>query len=219
MQQAQQQQQQQQQAYPSMSGPGRSASPPKKETTDSVPARPTSSSTPSPANTQPQRASPVDNSKPDAELTEVKPIQTDFHFFVKEFMHKLREAAETEVDASLEGKPDDYIEANRQFLVHSNLNCRLMKRWEDMSQENREEFFQKEESDRKRFMEEDEVASRHCFTLTARQRSPTGEQQQPQPQPNQKRPNSATPDDESPNKKTSIGASSPTPPEFFVGAS
>jgi hypothetical protein len=29
-----------------------------------------------------------------------------------------------------------------------------------------------EEADRKRFMSEDEVASRHCATLTARKRSP-----------------------------------------------
>jgi len=105
-------------------------------------------------------------------LAEVKPIQTDYHFFVQDMKDKLREAAVTEVNQSLKGKSEAFVEKNRRFLVNSNLNGRLLKEWEDLSREDREVYFQKEEEDRRRFMEDDEVASRHCFTLTARVRSP-----------------------------------------------
>jgi hypothetical protein len=52
------------------------------------------------------------------------------------------------------------------------LNSRLIKEWEDASQIVREAYMEKEEEDRKRFMADDEIASRHCATLTARARSP-----------------------------------------------
>lgn len=105
----------------------------------------------------------------ETELTQmdVKPIQTDFHFFVSEKKGELRKAAEKEVRATMakKGKLD-------VFLVNSNLNCRLMKAWEDLSVTDREEYVAKEQGDRRRFMQDDEVASRHCATLTARVRSP-----------------------------------------------
>lgn len=105
-------------------------------------------------------------------LAEVKPIQTDYHFFVQDTKDKLRQLAIAEVDKSLQGHDQDFIAKNRRFFINSNLNGRLMKEWEDLSREDREVYFQKEEEDRRRFMEDDEVASRHCFTLTARIRSP-----------------------------------------------
>lgn len=105
-------------------------------------------------------------------LAEVKPIQTDFHFFIKDIKSRLREQAVQEVDASLVSCDAAFVTTNRNFLINSNLNCRLLKEWEDLSKEGREVYFQKEEVDRRRFMEDDEVASRHCFTLTARARSP-----------------------------------------------
>jgi hypothetical protein len=115
------------------------------------------------------------NSKsPEEELDEVKPIQTDFHCFVLEWKDKLLREAEAEVEASLQGyESDDYKAKHRLYLLNSNLNCRLMKKWEDFTMDEREDFFQKEEDDRRRFTTEDEVISRHCFTLTARLRSPT----------------------------------------------
>ena len=105
-------------------------------------------------------------------LAEVKPIQTDYHFFVQKKKQQLRALAMAEVDQGLRGKDTEFIRKNRRFLINSNLNSRLMKEWEELSREEREVFFQKEEEDRRRFMEDDEVASRHCFTLTARVRSP-----------------------------------------------
>jgi hypothetical protein len=104
-----------------------------------------------------------------AELThqEVKPIQSDFHFFAKENAHKYRSLAEEEVRKTLklDEKPDP-------LLVNTNLNTRLKMAWENLTNDERDAFMIKEEEDRRRFMEEDEIASRHCATLTARGKSP-----------------------------------------------
>ena len=104
------------------------------------------------------------------ELTteEVKPIQTDFHFFVKEHLEKYRKLAEEEVKKTLKDGETDLD----PLLVNSNLNTRLMKAWEDLTKEDRDAYMVKEEADRRRFMEDDEIASRHCATLTARGKSP-----------------------------------------------
>ena len=140
------------------------------------------------------------------ELEEVAPIQTDFHFFALQWKDQLLREAEQEVDNSLKDYDDDYKAKHRSYLVNSNLNCRLMKKWEDFTMEEREDFFQKEEDDRRRFMAEDEVISRHCFTLTARARSPTkkisdeeyGGEKRPQPE------SSPTTEDETPPKKNRV---------------
>jgi hypothetical protein len=99
---------------------------------------------------------------------EVKPIQTDFHFFVKEHIGKYRELAEEEVRSGMEDK----TEKLDPMLVNSNLNTRLMKAWEGLTKESRDAYMVQEEADRRRFMEDDEIASRHCATLTARGKSP-----------------------------------------------
>jgi hypothetical protein len=99
---------------------------------------------------------------------EVKPIQTDFHFFVKENLEKYRKLAEEDVRSSMKDGAGDLD----PFLVNSNLNSRLHKAWEDLPKEERDSYMVLEEDDRRRFMEEDEIASRHCATLTARGKSP-----------------------------------------------
>ncbi|KAG7347787.1 hypothetical protein IV203_016492 [Nitzschia inconspicua] len=102
---------------------------------------------------------------------EVKPIQTDFHFFVKDNIAKYRPLAEAEVRKSLGLDPSDK-EPLDPLLVNSNLNTRLMKAWEALTRDQRDAYMIKEEDDRRRFMEEDEIASRHCATLTARGKNP-----------------------------------------------
>lgn len=99
---------------------------------------------------------------------EVKPIQTDFHFFVKEHIGTHRKLAEEEVRSGME----DQSKKLDSLIVNSNLNTRLMKTWEGLSKESREAYMVREEADRRRFMEDDEIASRHCATLTARGKSP-----------------------------------------------
>jgi hypothetical protein len=113
----------------------------------------------------------------EAELTlsVVKPMQSDFHFFAQAVRDRLRLDAEEEVQSSLlsvKASPMCDDPHHRVYLVNTNLNARLMKAWEDLRGEDREVYIKKEEEDRKRFMEEDEVASRHCATLTARVKSP-----------------------------------------------
>ena len=105
------------------------------------------------------------------ELTteEVKPIQTDFHFFVKENIDKYRKLAEEEVRSSLKDNEEENLDP---LLVNSNLNTRLMKAWEGLAKDDRDAYMVHEEADRRRFMEDDEIASRHCATLTARGKSP-----------------------------------------------
>jgi hypothetical protein len=103
------------------------------------------------------------------ELTQmdVKPIQSDFHFFVAEMRDKLKAQAEDEVRQAC--KSEEKLDS---YLVYSNLNCRLMKAWEGLTDAEHEVYIKKEQEDRRRFMQDDEVASRHCATLTARARSP-----------------------------------------------
>lgn len=107
-------------------------------------------------------------------LAEVKPIQSDFHFFVHEMRPSFLSAAEAEVSRAIvvHEAPIEKNTTKYNYLVNSNLNCRLLHAWEKMTMDERTEFMKKEEEDRRRFMDEDEVASRHCFTLTARVRSP-----------------------------------------------
>lgn len=100
-----------------------------------------------------------------ADMPSVNPMQTAFHFFAQDTMENLRQAAQDEVMRTNNGRVDLY-------LVNTNLNARLMKEWEDASQNLRNKYMDKEEEDRKRFMTDDEIASRHCATLTARARSP-----------------------------------------------
>lgn len=99
---------------------------------------------------------------------EVKPIRSDYHFFVKANMAKFKALAEEEVQKSM--KPGD--KKDMTYFVNTNLNTRLKHAWEIMGGEEREIYATKEEEDRRRFMEEDEIASRHCATLTARGEKP-----------------------------------------------
>lgn len=135
-----------------------------------------------------------------AELTheEVKPIQSDFHFFAKENAAKYRPFAEDEVRKSLkEG------ESLNPMMVNTNLNTRLMKAWENLTKEDRDSFMVKEEEDRRRFMEEDEIASRHCATLTARGKSPRATEKVDKSGKNEERQESETKPAITPNRESS----------------
>ncbi len=90
--------------------------------------------------------------------TGVNPMRSDFHFFASEHQ-------EEELIKIKKSKEGDY---DSPFLLMTSLNERLMKVWEDSSTKVRAVYMQKEESDRYRFMSEDEIASRHCATLTSR---------------------------------------------------
>mmetsp|Transcript_20117 Transcript_20117/g.29859 ORF Transcript_20117/g.29859 Transcript_20117/m.29859 type:complete len:333 (+) Transcript_20117:563-1561(+) len=106
-----------------------------------------------------------------AEPMQVAPMRSDFHFF----MDDQRDEVEKQVKSS-----GEYNSGDDKYLLFSNMNARIMKLWEDATTETRACYMSKEEEDRKRFMSEDEIASRHCATLTARAKSPRKEEQQQQ---------------------------------------
>lgn len=83
-------------------------------------------------------------------------MRSDFHFYAEQFK---KEALEKVGSENL--NPLDTITA---------LNERLVSMWESQSSSTRNEYMMKEELDRSRFMNEDEIESRHCATLTSRPR-------------------------------------------------
>jgi len=88
-------------------------------------------------------------------LSRVKPIQSDYHWFAQDTTENGKEGVPAEIENDL-------------YLRNSYLNARMKSVWETMEQDERMEFLKREEADRRRFTEEEEVASRHCATLTAR---------------------------------------------------
>lgn len=100
-------------------------------------------------------------------LKSVKPIQTDYHLYIEEQKEKFMEEATKEAG-------DD------AYLRNSNLNFRLKAAWESLESSQRAVYLKREELDRKRFMEEEEIASRHCATLTARHTTPIARTKKPQ---------------------------------------
>lgn len=98
-------------------------------------------------------------------VSQVSPMRSDFHFFAEE--HK--KEAVMSIDAAGKG-------GNKTaFQSVTELNERLMSMWEKAPTSERNSFMVKEEADRERFMNEDEIESRHCATLTSRTRPLTQE--------------------------------------------
>jgi len=131
---------------------------------------------------------------------EVRPIETDFRFFVKENLEHYKKVAEEEVRKSTNKE----IGELDPFLVNTNLNSRLLAAWEKAPQETRDIYRKKEEEDRIRFMTEDEIASRHCATLTARGKSPRDANHKKKEEQRQES------DSKSPNRDSPMAKSEPT---------
>lgn len=102
--------------------------------------------------------------EPQDEDLEVDPMRCDFHFYAMEHKDKYYDLAKKTVH-SIVGKED-------LFLTMTHLNEQLKEAWEIETAATKATYMSKEEQDRKRFMMEDEIASRHCATLTARAKSP-----------------------------------------------
>ncbi|KAL7530828.1 hypothetical protein ACHAWF_003531 [Thalassiosira exigua] len=108
------------------------------------------------------------------EELKVDPMKQDFHFYAVDHYEEAWRASREQIDkARAEGTADVPEDAGKDlFVLTTLLNARLVKIWEGASPATRSEYLKREEADRKRFMSEEEVASRHCATLTARRRSP-----------------------------------------------
>jgi len=103
----------------------------------------------------------------------VEPMRQDFHFYALDMKDSLMaQATETVKHAVASTNTARQIKEDDQYLVMTNLNERLIASWQVEPQSVRLQYLAKEEADRKRFQLDDEVASRHCATLTARSRSP-----------------------------------------------
>jgi len=99
----------------------------------------------------------------------VAPMRPDFHFYVHDHKEKVVEEAKIELQGIVELEDSGEIDS---YLLYSNINERLISMWTESTQATRSAYMVKEEEDRKRFMNAEEVASQHCATLTARAKSP-----------------------------------------------
>jgi hypothetical protein len=121
------------------------------------------------------KLSSSNNDKEQPEMVEepkVEPMKQDFHFYAMDHYEEMKQVCQQKLDNAF---ADGIVQTNTEnqlFLLTTLLNARLIKNWEEASPSTRAEYLKKEEADRKRFMSEEEVASRHCATLTARRRSP-----------------------------------------------
>lgn len=98
-------------------------------------------------------------------MTKIKPLQSSFHFFMED--HKDMYVAEAKKEIKDSGGDE-----NDPYLLYTNLNARLQKAWEDLSEGKRQGYREMEESDRVRYSEEEVIKSRHCATLTSRNAGP-----------------------------------------------
>ena len=103
------------------------------------------------------------------ELT-VAPMRQDFHFYAMDHYEQVKEVCKNQLATA--STTSQKNKENELFLLTTLINEHLIKNWEAAPSSVRSEYLKKEEADRKRFMGEEEVASRHCATLTARRRSP-----------------------------------------------
>jgi len=105
----------------------------------------------------------------------VPPMRSDFSFFVEEQKEALIQSTKEELPIIFQ-KLNLPVPSNESeydaTLLFSHVNERLISLWENTPQSARQPYVIKEEADRKRFMNAEEVASQHCATLTARGKSP-----------------------------------------------
>jgi len=120
----------------------------------------------------------VQHNNDDKELLEmeeltVEPMKQDFHYYAMDHYEEVKNICEQQLAKSIaNGHIQQKNKENHLFVLTTLINTLLIKNWEAAPASTRAEYLKKEEADRKRFMSEEEVASRHCATLTARRRSP-----------------------------------------------
>lgn len=136
------------------------------------------------ANSLPQHAHDSDDEGEGEEDigAHVEPMRTDFHFYARDRKEAEYESARRDASqyalADRDGEGGDKKEDDKEkvdpYLVNTLLNERLMAMWEAEPKEVRLRYFGREEADRLRFINEDEIAARHCETKTARSTRRTG---------------------------------------------
>jgi len=89
-------------------------------------------------------------------VSRVSAMRSDFHFYAEDNKQIAFDEIQSE---SILKDP---------VAIIAKLNEQLMTMWEGEPNNRRNEYMMKEEMDRTRFMNEDEIESRHCATLTSR---------------------------------------------------
>lgn len=108
----------------------------------------------------------------------VEPMKQDFYFYANDRFDDVKAQCEEECkQSSSGGRGKSNNKENELYRLTTLMNARLIQDWESGPASLRAEYMKMEDSDRQRFMSEEEVASRHCATLTARKRSPKQQQQ------------------------------------------
>lgn len=103
------------------------------------------------------------------EEIQVDPMKQDFFFYAKDRFDAVKAQCEEECKQSSTQAGN---KENELYRLTTLMNARLIQDWESGPSSLREQYMKMEDDDRQRFMSEEEVASRHCATLTARKRSP-----------------------------------------------
>lgn len=103
------------------------------------------------------------------EEIQVEPMKQDFFFYAKDRFDAVKAQCEEECKQSTTEAGN---KENELYRLTTLMNARLIQDWESGPASLREQYMKMEDDDRQRFMSEEEVASRHCATLTARKRSP-----------------------------------------------
>ena len=103
------------------------------------------------------------------EEIQVDPMKQDFYFYAKDRFDTVKAQCEEECKQSSSQAGN---KENELYRLTTLMNARLIQDWESGPASLREQYMKMEDDDRQRFMSEEEVASRHCATLTARKRSP-----------------------------------------------
>lgn len=107
---------------------------------------------------------------------QVEPMKQDFYIYANDRFDAVKAQCEEECKSQLSssagggGKINN--KENELYRLTTLMNARLIQDWESGPATLRAEYMKMEDADRQRFMSEEEVASRHCATLTARKRSP-----------------------------------------------
>jgi len=108
-----------------------------------------------------------------SEELNVEPMRQDFHFYALDHYEEVKRVCQAQISKSYQnGTLSERNKENELVLLTTLINARLIQNWERAPTSTRNAYLKKEEADRKRFMSEEEIASRHCETLTARRRSP-----------------------------------------------
>ena len=106
------------------------------------------------------------------EEIQVEPMKQDFFFYANDRFDAVRAQCEEECKQSSSSSSLAGNKENELYRLATLMNARLIHDWESGPASLREQYMKMEDDDRQRFMSEEEVASRHCATLTARKRSP-----------------------------------------------